>query len=169
MSIFEKFWEWLFGGEKKEKENNKNVKNKNIKKKKTYDKNENSYSSKKLMTECETKFYQKLIKLYSEKYVVQAQIPLNAVVNKDNRQKYASELNRMIDFALFDMKTTEPLILIELNDKSHLENNRKYRDIRVKEICENAGIPLVAFWTKYPNEESYIQKRIDDIINNKNL
>ena len=166
MGIFEKFWEWLFGGNKSKskKVTIKNVQNQNENLKKTYDKEENSYSSKKLMTECETKFYQKLIKIFSDEYVVQAQIPLNAVVNKDNRKKYANELNRMIDFALFDMKTMEPVVLIELNDKSHLENNRKYRDIRVKEICESAGIPLVAFWTKYPNEESYIQKRINEIV-----
>jgi len=52
-------------------------------------------------------------------------------------------------------------LLIELNDKSHFEKNRQYRDFRVKEICGEANIPLLTFWTHYDNEISYVKNRIE--------
>lgn len=59
--------------------------------------------------------------------------------------------------------------MIEINDRTHLQNNRRERDIKVRDICEKAKIPLITFWTDKPNEESYIQYRIDQAIQTLNL
>lgn len=65
------------------------------------------------------------------------------------------------------------MLLIELNDQTHNQTNRKYRDIKVREICKNANIPIMTFYTNYPNEENYvinrILKEIQPIPNNNNV
>jgi hypothetical protein len=47
-----------------------------------------------------------------------------------------------------------------VGDKTHLEKRRKYRDAKVHEICEKAGIPLMTFWANMPNNPEYVVNRI---------
>ena len=42
---------------------------------------------------------------------------------------------------------------------------RKNRDAKIKKICNAAGIPLLFFYTKYPNEKDYVINRIRNVIN----
>ena len=128
-------------------------------------KQERSYKSKSGMSEAEQGFYKKLVSIFSEQYNVQFQVPLSSVIKKESSERFQNELYRTIDFALFDKDTFEPVILIELNDKSHLEGRRQYRDIKVKEICEQAELKIVTFWTQYENKPEYIKKRIIEFIN----
>ena len=88
-------------------------------------------------------------------------VPLSSVIRKKSDARFQSELYRIVDFALVDKVTMEIKLLIELNDKSHFEKNRQYRDFRVKEICGEANIPLLTFWTHYDNEISYVKNRIE--------
>ena len=85
--------------------------------------------------------------------------------NKEYDWEYQNELNRIIDFGLFDKQTTTPLLLIEINDRTHHESKRIYRDQKVKDICEQAGIKLIAFWSEYSNTEKYIVERISKELN----
>ena len=50
--------------------------------------------------------------------------------------------------------------MIELNDESHNNYHRKKRDIKVRDICNKAGIKLITFYTKYSNEKEYVKSRI---------
>ena len=43
-----------------------------------------------------------------------------------------------------------------------LKTNHYYK---IKKICKAAGIPLLFFYTKYPNEKDYVINRIKDVIN----
>lgn len=128
-------------------------------------KQDRSYKSKSGMSGAEQGFYKKLVTIFSEQYNVQFQVPLSSVIKKESSERFQNELYRTIDFALFDKDTFEPVILIELNDKSHLEGRRQYRDIKVKEICEQAGLKIVTFWTQYENKPEYIKKRVIEFIN----
>ena len=65
---------------------------------------------------------------------------LASVIHKENT-KYRTELFRNIDFGIFN-KDFELLLLIELNDKSHIQRNRKIRDRKVKNILKECNIPL---------------------------
>ena len=65
---------------------------------------------------------------------------LASVIQKENT-KYRTELFRNIDFGIFN-KDFELLLLIELNDKSHIQRNRKIRDRKVKNILKECNIPL---------------------------
>ena len=70
---------------------------------------------------------------------------------------------RNIDFGIFN-KSYELLLLIEINDFTHKDPERQIRDKNVKEICQDAGIPLITFWANYGVNQSYIQKRISEHI-----
>lgn len=120
------------------------------------------YKSKKLMTDCETYFYKIISEEFSDKYLISPQVNLSSIVDKvkDFPKQYQNELNRIIDFGIFDKQTLQPLLLIEINDKTHEQPDRIKRDKKVKEIVKNAGIKLITFYTKYDNKRDYVVDRI---------
>ena len=125
------------------------------------------YKKKSFMTNAEYEFYNKLKSLEPE-YKIIPQLNLASIINKENNNKYYTDLFRNIDFAIFDNKLKNVLLLIELNDGTHQLKKRKARDFKVKKICKAAGIPLIYFYTKYPNEKEYVINRIKEIINSAN-
>ena len=125
------------------------------------------YKKKNFMSNAEYEFYNKLKSLEPE-YKVIPQLNLASIINKENNNKYYTDLFRNIDFAIFDSKEINVLLLIELNDVTHKLKKRKSRDFKIKKICKAAGIPLIYFYTKYPNEKEYVINRIKRIINNVN-
>ena len=122
-------------------------------------KEETIYARKKLMTDYEYKFYN-ILKELEDNYTIVPQLNLAAVVKKINNNRYYSELFRNIDFAIFTKDYQELLLLIELNDQTHNNYNRKDRDLKVKKICNDIGVKLMTFHTKYPNEKTYVINRI---------
>lgn len=133
-----------------------------------YIKNEETiYTRKKLMTDYEYKFYN-ILKELEDNYTIVPQLNLAAVVKKINNNRYYSELFRNIDFAIFTKDYQELLLLIELNDQTHNNYNRKDRDLKVKKICNDIGVKLMTFYTKYPNEKVYVINRIkNELSDNK--
>lgn len=117
------------------------------------------YKEKRIMTEYEMDFYSKMIELETE-YKIVPQLVLASVIKKISINKYQNELYKIIDFAIFDKDYNKLLLLIELNDSTHNQTKRKERDLKVKKICNDAGIKIITFYTKYPNEKKYIIDRI---------
>ena len=111
------------------------------------------------MTNYEYKFYQNIKELEDE-YQIVPQLNLAAVTKKINNNRYYSELFRNIDFAIFSKDYQELLLLIEINDQTHNNYNRRDRDMKVKKICNDIGVKLITFYTKYPNEKTYVINRI---------
>ena len=116
------------------------------------------------MTNNERLFYNK-IKCLEPEYKIIPQVSLASIISKENNNKYYTDLFRNIDFAIFDANFQEVLLLIELNDETHNLKKRKRRDIKIKKICNAAGIQVLFFYTKYPNEKDYVINRIRNIIN----
>lgn len=134
-----------------------------------YNKKNNKYSKKNLMTDFEYTFYLKIKELEDEMDIrIIPQINLAAIIKKDNKTKYQSELYRNIDFAIFKKDLKEILLLIELNDSTHYKKNRKKRDKNVKDICGKANIKLITFYSKYQNEKEYVKNRIKKELNEHN-
>ena len=131
--------------------------------------NDNQYYQKKLMTDNEKYFYNIIAKNFENKYLIVPQVNLASFVNKEKQyeNEYQNELFRNIDFGIFDKNTTLPILMIEINDNTHNQAKRKYRDIKVKEILEKANINLITFYTEYSNKEDYIVKRIKENLNNE--
>ena len=124
------------------------------------------YEKKPIMSDYEIMFYNRMKDLETE-YNIVPQLVLSSVVDKKSKQKYRSELYRIIDFAIFSKDYSKLLLLIELNDNTHNQRKRKDRDLMVKKICNSAKIKLITFYTKYPNEKDYIINRIKKEIETK--
>lgn len=120
------------------------------------------YQSRQLMSEYEKYFYEILSKNFAQDYIIMPQVNLASIIEKikDFPTQYQNELYRNIDFGIFDKTTMKPLLLIEINDKTHNQPDRIKRDLKVKEICNQANIKLITFYTKYDNKPNYIISRI---------
>lgn len=114
------------------------------------------------ITNNEMYFLNIINKHFSDKYLIKDQVPLSSIIEKEKsfKNEYQNELNRIIDIGIFNKQTTAPLLLIEINDSTHEQYERKQRDIKVKNICEQAGIKLITFWTNKENKEDYVVNRI---------
>ena len=112
-----------------------------------------------LITETERSYYTAIKGVLPSEYFLQPQVNLASIVSRTDNFKFQNELYRNIDACVFD-KAYKPIILIEINDDTHKTSNRRERDQKVKAICEEAGIPLIAFWTSYGINPEYISKRI---------
>lgn len=126
--------------------------------------NKRKYSLKRcLMTKSEQEYYFAIKNAIGDEYIVQAQVPLSAIIEKDKsfEGEYQNELYRIIDFGIFT-KEFCPLLLVEINDQTHNTTNRRKRDAKVHEICNEAGIPIVTFWTSYGVNSEYIKHRISE-------
>lgn len=139
-----------------------------IKETKPKDKKEETiYVLKPLMTAYEYKFYQ-ILKTLEDEYIIVPQLNLASIVKKMNNNKYYNELFRNIDFAIFTKDYKKLLLLIEINDETHNQRKRKDRDLKVKKICNDIGVSIMTFYTKYPNEKKYVLNRIKKELNKEN-
>lgn len=96
----------------------------------------------------------------SDKYEIDVQVPLVAVIDKLTQNSYRNELFRVVDFLIVDSTSYEPLLLIELNDSSHERADRAERDRKVIEICERAHMPLISFNPLESKDSAYVKKII---------
>ena len=125
------------------------------------------YKEKPIMTEPEKNFYYKLKNL-EPTYKVIPQVSLSSIIEKIENKNYHTDLFRNIDYGIFTNDFSKVLLLIELNDQTHNQPERKKRDIKVHKICQNANIPIMTFYTSYPNETEYVLNRIITELN-KNI
>lgn len=140
-----------------------------INEKKEIIREETIYQKRNFMTNYEYKFYQNIKELEDE-YQIVPQLNLAAVTKKINNNRYYSELFRNINFAIFSKDYQELLLLIEINDQTHNNYNRRNRDMKVKKICNDIGVKLITFYTKYPNEKTYVINRIkNELDTNKDI
>lgn len=119
------------------------------------------YEQKKFMSYYEKYFYD-ILKDIERDYdvIVQPQINLASVIEKNIKHKYVNELFRNIDFGIFDKNFHKLLLAIEINDSSHLKKDRILRDLKVEKILNQANIKLIKFYTNMPNEKLYVTNRI---------
>ena len=125
-----------------------------------------------IMTASEHAFFNAIKGIVEPRYTIQPQINLASVIEKESFSRYRNELFRNIDFGIFD-DMYRLVLLVEINDQTHMDQKRKARDQRVKDICKEANIPLVTFWTQYGVNKEYIKKRLSEYLkleqNNENV
>lgn len=137
---------------------NRQIHNKEIE----YKCEEQKYKAKEsIISKTEEYFWKILKSLYEDKYIITPQVNLATIIDKTKDNYYRNDLFRNIDFVIFTKIDYKPKVLIEINDATHNEPKRQYRDIKIKEIIKEAGYPLITFWAHMPNEVYYIKKRID--------
>jgi len=118
-----------------------------------------TYRKKALMTPTEYSFYLKM-KPLEAKYRIVPQLNLASIATKIRNTYYYTDLFRNVDYAIFSEDYSEVLLFIELNDQTHQLAKRRKRDIKVQNICKELGIPLLTFYTRYPNYQDYVINRI---------
>lgn len=134
---------------------------KSLEKTEEIDNNAISYVPKRFLSNNEYNFLNKFIDLENELHInIVPQVNLASIIDKVSDSRFHNELFRNIDFGIFNADYSKLLLLIELNDESHNNYHRKKRDIKVRDICNKAGIKLITFYTKYSNEKEYVKSRI---------
>lgn len=117
-----------------------------------------------LISKSEQSFFDAIKACLPEGYYVFPQVNLAAFINRTDDSRYHNELFRNIDFLITDNEYA-PKIAVEINDQSHLSNDRRERDEKVKNILEEAGIPIMKLWTSYGVNSEYIKGKITNILN----
>jgi hypothetical protein len=113
------------------------------------------------LTPAERDFYRVLAPAVADWAVVFAKVRLGDLfktVTPDRKEWYRAR-NRIerkhVDFVLVDRETLQPLLGIELNDRSHQRKDRQERDQQVVRTFAAAELPLVGIAVKasYPQAE----------------
>ena len=122
-----------------------------------------------LVTKSELKFYKSLQKAVQDDWQIFAMVRIAELLRVEegipNRRKWINKiLAKHIDFVLCHPNTLEPIVCIELDDKSHQRKDRIERDIFVNHAFESAELPLL----RVPVQNSYrareIRGLIDDVL-----
>jgi len=102
-----------------------------------------------LLTEAEKKFYFVLSEIIGDNYLIFSKVRMADLLYlpKMNNSDYYHYQNKIqskhVDFLLCDKENIKPLLVLELDDSSHLKIDRILRDTLVDKIFENAQIPIL--------------------------
>jgi len=116
-----------------------------------------------LVTKTEMEYLRGIQAVLPEGCLVQAQANLASFIVRTDGARFQNELYRNVDFIITDL-SYRPLVVIEVNDQTHLTEDRRERDRKVARICEEAGIPIIKLWTSYGVNQEYIKKRITETL-----
>lgn len=117
-----------------------------------------------LISHNEQLFYDAIKEVIPDGYFVFPQINLASFIDRTDDARFHNELFRNVDFLITNEKY-QPHIVIEINDQTHLNSDRKERDEKIQKICEEAGIPIIKFWTSYGINKDYIKAQIEKQLN----
>lgn len=112
-----------------------------------------------LVTDNEKEYLEAIDEALPDDCLIVPQANLAAFIDRTDDARFRNELFRNVDFLITDL-SYHPLFVVEINDKTHKEQNRRERDWKVSQICQEAGIPIVTFWTSYGVNYDYIQKQL---------
>lgn len=101
-----------------------------------------------LMTKAELEFFHVLESIVKNQYYIVPQLPISKIVLTVARGKdYYTYLNKIdrktVDFVLFDKQSFSPIMVIELDDSSHDNENRRIRDDFVDNVMKNVGLKII--------------------------
>ena len=72
-----------------------------------------------------------------ENCLIQPQANLVSFIVRTDSARFQNELYRNVDFIITDL-SYHPLMMKEINDQTHLTEERRERDKKVTNICEEA-------------------------------
>ena len=94
-----------------------------------------------LVTDTEMEYLECIESILPEGYLVLPQANLAAFITRTDQARYRGELFRNIDFIVTDLDYC-PVFLIEINDQTHLAQERRERDRKVADISERFVLGL---------------------------
>ena len=119
------------------------------------------YYKKKIMTDREIIFFKKLNRVIPRGFIVIPQAHLSSFFGVQSGQafKYAFlHINqKSVDFVICDIDDFMPVIALELDDRTHMNKNRRERDIEVNAIFRDSHLPLIRVWSINVSDEKLRQ------------
>ena len=113
-----------------------------------------------IMTSEELKFY-KLLKSITNKYnlTIFTQVSLYALIKSNNIKDFNKIKSKSIDFVITD-NNGKIKFCIELDDETHLKENRQERDLFINKLLSQIGINLI----RIPKQNFYNLQELDNKI-----
>ncbi len=125
-----------------------------------------------LMSRAEHEFFDVLVEAVKAQYYIFPQVHLatildHKVVGQNWKGAFRHIDEKSVDFVLCDKAYIKPLLAIELDDRTHENDNRKERDGVVESILKEAGLPLLRFENHGHFDKADITQRIANVLVNK--
>ncbi len=122
-----------------------------------------------IMTEAEMKCFGILFQAVEDKYYIFPQVHLSSFLDPlaFGRSRYGAfrHINgKSVDFVLCDKRELSPLLVIELDDRSHERQDRRSRDQEVERILKNAKIPILRLKYGYTTDPIKLATIIEENI-----
>ena len=121
-----------------------------------------------LFTAAERSFYEVLRSVTQDRLHVFPKVRLVDLVylpgGTENRLAHMNRvMSKHVDFVLCDLQTVTPVLVIELDDSSHVRADRQARDATVDNVLGAAGLPILHVAAK----EFYAPKELAALIEAK--
>ena len=121
-----------------------------------------------LLTSAEAAFYAALCMAAGRKYVVFPKVRLADLCQDLDRWADIRAFNQVsskhVDFVLCDAKTFRPVLVVELDDRSHLRTQRRDRDALVDSVFHTMGLGVYRQWVRRSYDPAAIARGIEDHI-----
>jgi len=126
------------------------------------------YERRSVMTNAERDFFRVVEKVVGDKYYLFPQVRLNSLVEfkKDyfERKAFFSLINKSVDYVICDKSSLKTLLVIELDDFSHQNDERKKRDRYLDEVFGSAGVSIIHVVCRRTYDFREIEKQITSFL-----
>ncbi|WP_294537728.1 DUF2726 domain-containing protein [uncultured Rhodoblastus sp.] len=125
------------------------------------------YCRGRFLSKNEKEFLRKLDRIVGARYRVFVQVRLADLVDVEtgasNRSRWKAisrVFAKSVDFVLCNRSTLDPVLILELDDRSHQAADRRRRDQLVDRVCAEAGLPLVHLKARWSYSEGELIKTL---------
>lgn len=121
------------------------------------------------MSRAEHECFEALMAAVGNEYHIFPQVHLPTIIdNKVKGQNWNAAFRHVsqksVDFVLCNKRYIEPILAIELDDKTHGRQDRKDRDEEVERILKDAGLPLLRLENHGHFDPQELSKRISEVL-----
>jgi len=125
-----------------------------------------------LLTNTEKKFYFILFEILGNDYLIFSKVRIADLVylpkgisNSDFHHYQNKVKSKHVDFVICDKENIKPLLVIELDDSSHLRADRIDRDLLVDKVFENAKLPILHHKVVDNYDKENLLRNINELMN----
>lgn len=124
-----------------------------------------------LLSRGELAFYRALVPAVGDRWTTSVKVRLADVIwcpPSERKTAHGARVSQKhIDFVLYDRETTEVVLAIELDDRSHGRPERRERDSFVDEVLAACGVVLIRVRAVATYDVSALQTRIEALLARK--
>jgi hypothetical protein len=118
-----------------------------------------------LLSKGELAFYRALTVAIADNWVISVKIRLADVIwcpPAEWKTAHGARVSQKhLDFVLYDRETTEVVLAVELDDRSHARSERRARDAFVDEVLERCGVLLLRVRAAAVYDVAALQTRLE--------